>query len=296
MNLEGREKVENRTVSISLAVALILSVALAGCASEGVPGITEYTLTISSTEGGEVIAPGEGTFAYPGETVVELVTRPASGYRFVSWSGGAYDVANVNAASTTITMHDDYSVVANFEATGSAQYSLIISSTVGGSVTTPGEGTFSYDGGMAVNLVATPDSGCRFVSWTGNVQAIGDVNGASATITMDDDYSVVANFEPIRPAQYTLTISSTEGGSVSAPGQGTFTYDAGTVVEMVVEFEEGYKFFHWTGDIQTIELISSVDGTTSTRHCQPPMHFSITMDGNYAITVHFIPRWFIPRG
>jgi hypothetical protein len=286
--------VKNRIVSSSLAVALIFSVALVGCGGEEMPGTTDHTLTISSTEGGEVVTPGEGTFTYSGDAVVQLVARPASGYRFVNWSGDVYDIANVNAASTTITMNDDYSVIANFEVVESVQYSLIASSTEGGLVTTPGEGTFSYDGGMAVYLVATPDSGFQFVNWTGNVQTIVDVNAASIIIKMDDNYSVVANFEPILPGQYTLTISSTLGGSVSTPGQGTFTYDGGTVVDMVVEFEEGYKFSHWAGDIETIEITSSVDGTTSTRHCQPPMHFSITMEGNYAITVHFIPRWFTP--
>ena len=287
---------KNRIVPISLAVALILSATLVGCAAEGVPGMAEYTLTVSSTEGGEVIAPGEGTFVRSSESVVELVARPASGYQFVNWSGDVYHVADVKAASTTIAMDDDYSVIANFEVTGSAQYSLTICSTEGGSVTAPGEGAFSYDGGMAVGLVATPDSGYQFVSWTGNVHTISDVNAVSIMITMNDDYSVVANFEAIPPAQYTLTISSTEGGFVSTPGQGTFRYDAGAVVDLVAESEEGYKFFMWTGDIETIEITSSVDGTTSTRHCQPPMHFSITMDGDYAITVHFIPRWFIPTG
>jgi hypothetical protein len=287
--------VKSRTVCISLAVVLILSVAFVGCADEGVPGVAERTLTISSTEGGEVIAPGEGTFAYPGEAVVELVTVPASGYRFANWSGDVYDIANVNAASTRITMNDDYSVIANFEIVGSVQYSLVISSTVGGSVTTPGEGTFSYDGGMVANLVATPDSGYQFVNWTGNVHTIADVNAVSISITMDDNYSVVGNFEPIPPGQYTLTISSTVGGSVSTPGQGTFRYDAGAVVDLVTESEEGYKFYQWTGDI---EMIANVDATStnSAKHNQPPVHFLIAMDGNYAITAHFIPRWYIPTG
>lgn len=286
---------KNRIPLIPLVVLLALSVGLIGCGGEGVPGVAEHSLALSSTEGGEVIAPGEGTFAYYSETVVELVARPASGYRFVNWSGDVYEIANVNAASTTITMDGDHSVIANFEVIGSARYSLIISSTVGGSVTTPGEGTFSYDGGMAVNLVATPDSGYQFVNWTGNVHAIADVNAASTAITMDDDYSVIANFEPIPPAQYTLTISSTVGGSVSTPGQGTFRYDAGAVADLVTESEEGYKFFKWTGDIEMIANVNATS-TNSTKHNQPPMHFSITMEGNYAITAHFIPRWFIPTG
>jgi len=75
-----------------------------------------------------------------------------------------------------------------------AQYNLTISSTEGGEVTTPGEDTFTYDEGTVVNLVAEADEGYRFVDWTGNVSAIADVNAAATNITMNDHYSITANF------------------------------------------------------------------------------------------------------
>jgi len=286
-----------KRVSIFFIVITLIA-GMVGCVGGDGNNGGSYTLIIDFTAGGTVTVddipiPGKAILTYDAGTVVSLNAAPSAGYRFVEWTGNVSNIANVNTASTTITMNDDYSVIANFEVIGSAQYSLIISSTVGGSLTTPGEGTFFYDGGMAVNLVATPDSGYQFVNWTGNVHAIADVNAASIIITMNDDYSVIANFEAIPPAQYTLTISSTTGGSVSTPGQGTFRYDAGTVVDLVAESEEGYKFFNWTGDI---EMIANVNATSSTKHNQLPMHFSITMEGNYTITAHFIPRWFIPTG
>ena len=46
-----------------------------------------------------------------------------------------------------------------------------------------------------VNLVASPVSGYRFVNWTGNVGTIADVNDATTTITINDDYSIIADFE-----------------------------------------------------------------------------------------------------
>jgi hypothetical protein len=225
--------------------------------------------------------------AYGEGEAVNLVATPDEYYHFVNWSGDVDTIADVNAAETTITMNADCSITANFV----KQYGLAISSTTGGSVTMPGEGMHTYDGGEVVNLVAKANKGYQFVNWAGNVHTIADVNTASTTITMNDDYSVIANFEAIPPAQYTLTISSTEGGSVTTPGQGTFRYDAGAVVDLVTESEEGYKFFDWTGDIETM---ADFNASSSTKHCQPPMHFSITMDGNYAITAHFIPRWVCP--
>jgi len=72
---------------------------------------------------------------------------------------------------------------------------LIINSEDGGSVTTPGEGTFTYDEGTVVNLVAEAEEGYRFAEWTGDVDPIGNVNAATTTITMNNHYSITANFE-----------------------------------------------------------------------------------------------------
>ena len=75
-----------------------------------------------------------------------------------------------------------------------AEYSLTIISTDGGSVTTPGEGVFTYGVGMAVTLVAEPQEGYGFVAWTGNVTTVADLNAASTTITMNDHCSISALF------------------------------------------------------------------------------------------------------
>jgi Leucine-rich repeat (LRR) protein len=233
------------------------------------PPIT-YSLQISSTEGGSVTTPGEGTSAYNEGTVVNIVAIPASGYRFVNWTGNVGTIGNVNDATTTITMHDNYSITANFEQIPPGQFGLTTSSTTGGSVTVPGEGTFAYDAGTVVDLVATPAIGYQFVNWTGDMDTIADVNAVSTTVTMNDNYSITANFVAI----YDLTISSTEGGSVTTPGEGTFTYDKGTVVDLVAEAEEGYRFVDWTGDVDTIVDVEVVET-------------AITMEGSYEITANF---------
>jgi len=75
----------------------------------------QYELSINSTEGGLVIAPGEGAFNYTAETVVDLVATPDAGHRFVEWAGDVDTIADVEAASTNITMNGNYSITANFE-------------------------------------------------------------------------------------------------------------------------------------------------------------------------------------
>jgi hypothetical protein len=72
------------------------------------------SLTISSTEGGEVIIPGEGTFNYDTGTVVDLVAVAEDGYHFVNLSGDVYTITDVFAATTAITVNADYSIIANF--------------------------------------------------------------------------------------------------------------------------------------------------------------------------------------
>jgi hypothetical protein len=154
--------------------------------------VAVYNLNTSSTTGGSITTPGEGTFTYDEGTVVGLVATPNDGYRFVSWTGSVGTIANVNAATTTITMSGNYSITANFEEI--PEYDLTISSTEGGSVTTPGEGTFTYDEGTVVNLVAEAEGGYHFVNWIGDVSTIANVNNAATTITMNDNYTVTANF------------------------------------------------------------------------------------------------------
>jgi len=153
-----------------------------------------YNLTAGSTDGGSVTTPGEGVFTFGQASVVGIAIEAEEGYGFAQWTGDVSTVADVYAASTTITMNGDYSITANFEEVPLVQYDLTISSTEGGSVTEPGEGIFSYDEETVVELVANPDEGYRFVDWTGDVDTIADNDAAVTTITMKVDYSITANF------------------------------------------------------------------------------------------------------
>jgi hypothetical protein len=174
-------------VSIFLIIVALIGGTM-GCA----PAPTsQYDLTISSTEGGSVTAPGEGTFRYVEGEVVELVAEAEEGYRFVSWTGDVDTTEDVEDATTTIITDAAKNVTANF---APLRCTLIVDSTEGGSVTTPGEGTSSYDYGTVVDLVATTDDGYQFVDWTGNVGTIVDVDATSTTITMNGDYIITADF------------------------------------------------------------------------------------------------------
>jgi len=104
-----------RVIIFLILGALIVGVV--GCGPGGIGGIFGgYSIRISSSIGGTVTAPGEGLFSYAKGTVVTLVAEPDRGYRFACWITNAGTIANVYAATTTITLNQNYwFVIANFE-------------------------------------------------------------------------------------------------------------------------------------------------------------------------------------
>ncbi|GAF99161.1 unnamed protein product, partial [marine sediment metagenome] len=62
--------------------------------------------------------------------------------------------------------------------------------------------------------------------------------------------------------------------NVTAPGEDTFPYDCGTVVDLLAKPAEGYSFVEWSGDVGTVDNINAAETT-------------ITMSGNYSITASF---------
>jgi hypothetical protein len=80
-------------------------------------GTSVETLTISSTRGGSVTKPGEGTFIYNCNTRVEIEATPDQSYVFLYWTGSAVragKVADPGKARTTVLMDGDYSLMASF--------------------------------------------------------------------------------------------------------------------------------------------------------------------------------------
>jgi uncharacterized repeat protein (TIGR02543 family) len=162
---------------------------------------------------------------------------------------------------------------------GRESYTLTIDNTAGGvvtvdNVTIPGKAIFTHDAGTVVSLNATPDSGYQFVKWTGDVGTVDNVHASETIITVNGNYSLMANFEVPPPVQYRLAIFATAGGLVTTPGEDSFTYDAGTVVNLVATPASGYKFVKWTGDVDTIANVNAAST-------------NITMSGNYYICANF---------
>jgi Leucine-rich repeat (LRR) protein len=117
--MQGGKKVTRKVFLVLLALVLTLSVGLAACGGAGEEEEEEeeetYDLTIASTAGGSVTTPGEETSNYDEGTMVNLVATPDACYHFINWTGDVGTIADVNGATTTITMNGDYDITANFE-------------------------------------------------------------------------------------------------------------------------------------------------------------------------------------
>jgi len=127
-------------------------------------------------------------------------------------------------------------------------YTLTTESTSGGVVTVPMEGVFLCEPHQVVDIEAAPLDNSTFIRWTGDTDTIEDIHSNSTTITMNDNYTIRALFDPVN-----LSIDSTENGEVVEPGEGVYEYDYGTIVDIEAVADENHHFVQWTGDIDTID-------------------------------------------
>ena len=244
--------------------------------------LNESHLTVSSNEGGSVIPPGEGDFTFNCSTVVSIAAIPDSCYRFVGWTGSAVNagkVENPDSPLTTVLVDADHTLIANFEV---LKYALTLSSTVGGSVPTPGEGSHVFDCNASVRICAKPDPCYRFSHWSGTAVEAGKVADPHAiciTVSVNSDDTLIANFELVT---YTLTLSSTDGGSVTTPGEGAFPYNCNTSVPVAATPEQYYRFTHWSGTAVDKGKVANPELASTT----------VLVDGEDTLRAHFT---FVPH-
>jgi len=278
-------------VNLINGVYVITSTAGGSGGTQIVVKVSQYTLTISSSAGGNVTVTPPGpptgnvsssnspqTFTYPEGAQVGLKVAAADCHYFGGWTGGPTISQDPNDPTQyTITMKDNYTITANFQ----WQTTLTINSTPGGHVTTPGEGTFGYCTGALVPLEIQADPGYNFVQWSGTDISTIQFNTVthSGNITMNGNYTITAEFTEV--PHYWLYVSSTAGGTVTnptvayPPGWGNFTdLAAGSSVTLQVQPDSCHVFAGWTGDV----------GTIPDRFANPG---NITMNGNYSIQANF---------
>jgi alpha-tubulin suppressor-like RCC1 family protein len=217
-------------------------------------------------------------------TVVDTWHDVSSWGEIIQIAAGAYHTVGLKEDGTVVAVGDSSDGQCNVDswnlvlAVPASQCTLAISGGYGGWVGSPGEGGFICDEGTIVDLAAKHYEGYRFAEWTGEVAAIADVHAATTTITMNSDYAIEANFE-LEEGLCSLAINSTEGGSVTTPGEGIFVYDRGTTVVLAAEAEAGYRLDHWDIRVDGQEIRSDSANTGVT---------SITLVSNSSVLANFV--------
>ena len=135
----------------------------------------------------------------------------------------------------------------------------------------------SYDDAATVNLTATPNPGSTFTGWSGACSG----SGNTCSLSMTDDLTASANFEPTPPPAYQLSVARSGLGSglvtsqpagISCGVSCSHNFGADAAVTLTATPEPGSVFGGWSG---------SCSGTST--QCQ------LTMDQARSATADFDP-------
>ena len=177
------------------------------------PPVVNYTLTVSSGDGGAVSSTG-GTYT-SGESV-SITATANSEYVFSGWSNGSTD----NPLS--VTMNSNQTITASFE---KVTYTLSTSTEGEGTVTevlVSSGRTADYNSGSVVRLTAVPSSGWSFVEWSGGASGVEN----PIDIDINQPKNISATFEAISEIQSLIfdkwNFNTTTGKKISSESERDF--------------------------------------------------------------------------
>jgi hypothetical protein len=245
-----------------------------------------YTLTIITNPPGSgtvtvTPAPNGAGGTYLEGTVVTLTATPAVDFAFTNWTGDVSSAANV----ITLTMSANRSVTANFFESIVPRFTLTVLTNPPGAgsivmAPPPNAPNGRYLEGTTVTLTATPIGTNAFTNWTGAVSSTSN----RIMLVIDADKTVTANFVPVIPPTFTLTINvvPTNGGTVlvTPPANSNGTYSANVTVALSAQPNPGFRFVRWTGAVASsnalVQVLMNGNKTvTATFEPIPPLDFAL---------------------
>ena len=136
-------------------------------------------------------------------------------------------------------------------------------------------------------LVAQWSTGVEFTieyDTPGIYQLWSQVDGDRQIVELDEDNNVAGPelITVITPQTRILSIDSSDGGSISKPGEGRFSGNDGITVKIEATPDSHYEFTEWTGDVDTIADKEAASTT-------------ITLDADYSISAKFDLKNTMPK-
>jgi len=147
------------------------------------PHVGSFSLNLLVDPQFSGLVTGAGDYL-PG-TTVSLSAKPNLGFGFVHWASEAGTILSIQPDWEYTTTDQHTNVVAHFDAIQIAPqtFSLSLEAAPDGAATLTGAGL--YEEAQQVNLLAVPEEGYAFVSWT-------DANGVLISTKEDYDYTMPA--------------------------------------------------------------------------------------------------------
>jgi hypothetical protein len=187
--------------------------------------VRQYKLLVSIGLGMGTITPARDS-SYDSATVISMTATPGNGYRFYSWSG---DTLTTNRA-LNITLLRDRTISVRFM----RRCTLSISVGLGQGITTLTRDS-TCDSGTTIPVTATPSTGYKFSSWSGDTASTGN----PITVRMRANRTLRVNFWK----QYNLSLSSLSQGSIIPSG--TIVVDSAAPTPINATPNTGYAFKLW---------------------------------------------------
>ena len=149
---------------------------------------------------------------------------------------------------------------------GTTTYNVSVSANPANGGTVTGNGT--YNQGQNCTVTATANSGFTFLNWTENGTVVS--TNASYTFAVNNNRTLVANFEMLPTPTYTITVSATpaNGGTVTGGG----VYEEGQSCTITANHASNYIFVKWTKNGQQVSTNAS---------------YTFTVTENAAFVAHF---------
>mgnify|MGYP003296014183 CR=1 FL=1 len=144
---------------------------------------SQFAVILSSNPVAGGTTDGEG--AYNAGASVTISAVPSTAYTFTNWTDKATGAVVSSSANYTFALNSNRTLVANF---AMKTFNLNVTAVNGTVSKNPNQANYNY--GTSVQLIATPNSGYEFSSWSGD--ATGSNNPLS--VSMTSDKNITANF------------------------------------------------------------------------------------------------------
>ena len=207
--------------------------------------ITKYTIRCKTSSTYITSIAAEGQTYTPTKNYADYTftkntqARGAANSSELTIEGSANRALMVEAITVTIAKEG-----ANVPSTPTT-YIIYATAGAGGSVTINDDAVSqkSVNEGTTVTLVATPQTGYRFVNWTSGTSTVVSTD-ATYSFKATGNTSLVANFEE---TDYTVTVAAGEGGVayIGTKGTTSTTANYNDNLTITAEANDGYEFVEW---------------------------------------------------